>query len=235
MNNFTGFPTVHKEVREIRQMARNVGGKGFSDLDETEVEELINSHQEELTEEELLEMHEATDNESEDEDEQEEQKLTAGYLRENLQIIEKVIRNLMEKDPNMNRRLPCKRGTEESILPYRELHKSLLSQAKQSLITDYIRPSTHQSTDASTSASQSQPSRNQKIPQLLHPHHSNYIPQSSPRSLSSASHQFIVFKVINKKKNHNNVQLCHVWERNPIFPISVYITHFYITCGFLAT
>ncbi|KAH1169963.1 hypothetical protein KIL84_000948 [Mauremys mutica] len=107
---FNADETVHKEVMEIMQMARNIGGEGFSDLEETEVEELINSHQEELTEEEFMEMHEATNNESEDEDEQEEQKLTAAHLRQNLHIIEKVIRNLMEKDPNTNRSLTCKRG-----------------------------------------------------------------------------------------------------------------------------
>ncbi|CAM2096319.1 unnamed protein product [Caretta caretta] len=51
----------------------------------------------------LVEMHETTDNESKDKDkEQKEQKFLAVYLRENLQIIEKVISNLMEKDPNMH-------------------------------------------------------------------------------------------------------------------------------------
>jgi len=51
-----GLPSVDENVRRIVRVARDVGGEGFEDIQEEEVEELLQSHQEELTEEDLEEI-----------------------------------------------------------------------------------------------------------------------------------------------------------------------------------
>ncbi|KAG6938820.1 tigger transposable element derived 1, partial [Chelydra serpentina] len=46
VNDFKGFPTIDKEVECIVQVARQVGGEGFVDILEEEIEELIEGHRE---------------------------------------------------------------------------------------------------------------------------------------------------------------------------------------------
>ena len=53
VNDFKGFPRIDGEVKKIIQTAREVGGEGFVDLIDEELEELIEEHQQVLTNEEL--------------------------------------------------------------------------------------------------------------------------------------------------------------------------------------
>ena len=49
MKNFTSFPDNTEEKHEIAGLARQVGGECFDDM-ETELDDLVTSHAEELTE-----------------------------------------------------------------------------------------------------------------------------------------------------------------------------------------
>ena len=53
IHDFEGFPGIDGGVKKIIQTAREVGGEGFVDMIDEEVEEHIEEHQEVLTNEEL--------------------------------------------------------------------------------------------------------------------------------------------------------------------------------------
>ncbi|CAM4539463.1 unnamed protein product [Lepidochelys olivacea] len=72
VNDFKGFPTIDKEVKCIVQVARQVGGDGFVNILEEEIEELIESHRETLTNKELEELIKLSTEDEDDDDEQEE-------------------------------------------------------------------------------------------------------------------------------------------------------------------
>ena len=54
--DFKGFPRIDGEVKEIIRTAREVGGEGFVDVIDEELEEHIEEYQEVLTKEELEEL-----------------------------------------------------------------------------------------------------------------------------------------------------------------------------------
>lgn len=47
-------PPLHKEEEEIVLLAHQIGGEGFDDMGQQEINELLNSHEQELSEEDLL-------------------------------------------------------------------------------------------------------------------------------------------------------------------------------------
>ena len=53
INDFNGFPEMDGEVNKIIQTAREVGGEGFVDIIDEEMEENIEEHLKVLTKEEL--------------------------------------------------------------------------------------------------------------------------------------------------------------------------------------
>ena len=53
VNDFKGVPGIDEEVNKIIQTAREVGGEGFVDMIDEEVEENIEEHQKALTKEEM--------------------------------------------------------------------------------------------------------------------------------------------------------------------------------------
>jgi hypothetical protein len=53
VNDFKGVPGINEEVNAIIQTAREVGGEGFVDMIDEEVEENIEEHQKALTKAEL--------------------------------------------------------------------------------------------------------------------------------------------------------------------------------------
>ena len=56
VNNFSGFPEVKTQVREIISLAHTIGGEGFVDMNEDDVADLIGSHDAEPSVEELIQL-----------------------------------------------------------------------------------------------------------------------------------------------------------------------------------
>jgi hypothetical protein len=48
VNNFRGLPTVDKKIAKIMQFAKGIGGKGSDDMRKDKVNELLESHFQEL-------------------------------------------------------------------------------------------------------------------------------------------------------------------------------------------
>jgi hypothetical protein len=61
------IPSINDDLKDIAQIAHQVGGEGFEDMQPHELEELIESHAEELTEEDLEELNNEDDSEVEEE------------------------------------------------------------------------------------------------------------------------------------------------------------------------
>ncbi|KAG8236870.1 hypothetical protein J437_LFUL017074 [Ladona fulva] len=61
VKNSVELPSVEEYIGKIVDLAKAVGGEGFDDMQEKEVEELLESHQKELMEEELLDLSDISD------------------------------------------------------------------------------------------------------------------------------------------------------------------------------
>ena len=145
VNTFEGFAEAD-EVRQIVALARKVGGDGFEDLDDSEVQELIASHSSELTDEDLEELvrsdEEAGDDDDDDEEEEvgQRSKLSLATITDILVSIRNACDRIVDVDPFMERSLKVKRQIEEAMLPYREVQQDLQRQQKQTSILRYMKP-----------------------------------------------------------------------------------------------
>ncbi|XP_064421091.1 tigger transposable element-derived protein 1-like [Latimeria chalumnae] len=141
VNDFQGFPSVDEEVRRILKMAHEFGGEGFEDMQVKEVEELLESHQEDLTEEDLEELL-RSGGESDEEEKEEEvmvpKPLTTKMLAEVLQMGKALADKVFEIDPFMERSIKFKRALEAAMMPYKESYRDLQNKAKQSTITSFF-------------------------------------------------------------------------------------------------
>ena len=79
-----------------------------------------------------------------DEEEVSRTKLTVKFLGEILQDMQSMTERLFDADPVMERYLKFKRGLDDVILPYKELHRNLRQSARQLSIMDFfcLSPST---------------------------------------------------------------------------------------------
>ena len=104
VNDFCGFPTVEGEVQRIVDLAKQLGGEGFEDLAEEEVEELIDCHVEQLTTEELDKLTKSWESEEEEEEDQPKKpQMTAKIISELLKIGEDLKQKAIQIDTDMER------------------------------------------------------------------------------------------------------------------------------------
>jgi hypothetical protein len=96
VNDFKGFPAIDGEVKKIIRVARQVGGEGFVDMIDEEVEEHIKEHREVLTNEELEELVKSSKEEEEAEEEETETE-PAMWTLENFGKIIQIAQTLKEK------------------------------------------------------------------------------------------------------------------------------------------
>ncbi|KAG7158092.1 hypothetical protein Hamer_G026132 [Homarus americanus] len=124
VNSFAGFPTVDQDVQHIVQLAHQVGGEGFDDLQEEEVQvELLGHTGEELTEDELAKIVEEQHREDEEEEGEVEEvpTLTVTSLNRCLLASRALVDMFFETDPYIKRSVIFKRGMEQLLLPSREI------------------------------------------------------------------------------------------------------------------
>ncbi|XP_053235427.1 tigger transposable element-derived protein 1-like isoform X2 [Podarcis raffonei] len=133
VNDFRGFPTIHHEVECIVRVARQLGGDGFSDILEEEIEELIEGHRETSASEEPEDL---IKSEEEDDDEQEEPaSWNLPKFAEVFQAAKRLNDLISEYDPSMEQSLKITRGIAEALRPYREMFEQLKRQQRQLPVT----------------------------------------------------------------------------------------------------
>uniref|UniRef100_A0A5S6Q769 DDE-1 domain-containing protein n=1 Tax=Trichuris muris TaxID=70415 RepID=A0A5S6Q769_TRIMR len=149
VSNFTGFPSIDAEVINIRNIAMENGGEGFSDMAESDLREHIEGHREIFSNEELEEMTKSSTDEEDGVEDSEETVPPAWTLEKFADVFQQaqVLKDkILEYDPSMERGLVVTRGIAASLSPLQELFDDAKRKQKQLPITMFL-------TDASAGTS----------------------------------------------------------------------------------
>ena len=123
-NDLKGFPGSDGEVRKSMHVARQIGGEGFVNMFDEEVEGRFEGHRELLTNEELEELVKSSTEEDEDEDEGETETEPAMWTLQKLTEVFRIAQTLkdkvMEYDPLMERSIKVTRMITESLQPLQQ-------------------------------------------------------------------------------------------------------------------
>ncbi|KAG7164154.1 hypothetical protein Hamer_G014285 [Homarus americanus] len=151
---------IDEDVQHIIMLARQVGGEGFDDLQEEEVqEELLGHALEELSEEELVKEQQR----HEDEDEEEEGEvdevpaLTVTGINKGLLLCRGTMDYFFDIDPSIERSVNFNRAIKQVPTFYKELLKELKRQVAQPPISMFFLPPSTPSPTPSTPARKPQP------------------------------------------------------------------------------
>ena len=157
VNDFQGF---EETLEAVTHKLVALGNELDLDLEVDDVNELLESHGEELTNEDLLEL-ESQLIEEEPDEEPEERRFTSKKLSEAFHMIENAMAVFEEQDPNSARFTKVYRGVTECISSYKVIFEEKKKASAQSCLDAFFKkvdrtPSTSASQDPvpSTSASQ---------------------------------------------------------------------------------
>lgn len=139
-------PSLKETIESIVAAARKLQGEGLEDMKEEDVLELLESHSEELSEEDLEEMMSETaefkeneDDENDDEDDEHATPtLTLTTLTKFLQKGVELHDEALAIDPFMERSLKFKRGLIQLLAPYFELQTDLRRHLKQTTLQSFF-------------------------------------------------------------------------------------------------
>uniref|UniRef100_UPI0035902DA6 tigger transposable element-derived protein 1-like n=1 Tax=Myxine glutinosa TaxID=7769 RepID=UPI0035902DA6 len=140
VHDFQGFPIQQDEIRNILVLARQVKEEGFADLEEADIVEVLESHDDELTEEDLEELAAPSDKEDDRDSEGivERPQLTISTVKKGLQMADDLVDHLFEVDHFMERCLKLKREMDTVMAPSKEVYKDMQTKAKQMKITSFF-------------------------------------------------------------------------------------------------
>ncbi|KAG0702294.1 Tigger transposable element-derived protein 1 [Chionoecetes opilio] len=152
VHNFKGFPEPTPVVREIVNLAHTAG------MDEVggDIVELLASHDEELSNEDLMAIEQvrALEEETAEEDDPEPQlHLTRKILADVISKFESGIHDIVNNDPNRERSLKFENTVRSALTAYKMLHQEKVHQAQQTTITSFFTKPAATSPASSTSTS----------------------------------------------------------------------------------
>lgn len=151
VHDFTGFPSVSDIRKDIVQLSHEAG---FEDVDDEDVAELLASHEEPLTNEELTMLEQERAYEKNEEEENPTPKvLDMKSLVTILAKFDDAIECMKELDPNASRSYHVASSISNALKGYNELLQEKKRRAKQPKIHSFFRRST--SCDATPSTSRS--------------------------------------------------------------------------------
>ncbi|XP_054648760.1 tigger transposable element-derived protein 1-like [Dunckerocampus dactyliophorus] len=133
---FTPEDISNSAVVKAVRLARMLGGEGFADMTRNDVDKLLETHLDPLTDEDLVEMAKSA---SEEEDEQpeaaEDQEEEAGLTLERLSQVTRAIKEVQdmidEWDPQMMRALRFQNALDGAMEPYKDLLTLMKKQHQQ--------------------------------------------------------------------------------------------------------
>lgn len=137
---FKGFPQQDTLTKDIVKLAQQAG---FEEVDENDVTELLESHNEELTNEDLLELEQERAHEEDDDDQAETvppqpKQLTLKGVRRILDLIAQATAAMAEEDPNQDRVETVAENIKKHISCYKEVERNLKQQAAQPSILSFF-------------------------------------------------------------------------------------------------
>lgn len=137
---------VRKDIVHISHKA------GFNEVDENDVQELLDSHSEPLSNDDLMELEKQNTLEEMEEDKEPERTLSVKIFEEIFNHINQAIHLLQENDPNPNRSNGKTNAIENDMKVYKELFEAKKRMAKQTVISSFFKPSTSQATPSTSKA-----------------------------------------------------------------------------------
>ncbi|XP_053145978.1 tigger transposable element-derived protein 1-like isoform X2 [Hemicordylus capensis] len=135
----SAVPAVEEEVGRIVTSARRLGGEGFEDIQPTEVAELLESHSEELTEQDLEALIKSSSDQEEEEDCRATAKLILGKVNRFLKHASKLADEAVDMDPFIQGSLTFRQGLNELICPYAEVQKDLRKMMAQPTLLNFFK------------------------------------------------------------------------------------------------
>ena len=138
INSFTGFPRVQPVVRDIVGLAHTAG---MDEVDEEGVNELLESHEEELSNEDLMLLEQdraAEGDENEEEETAPQLELTCEILAEAFADFDRGVSRLANNDPHRDRSLRLENDIQKALTAYKQLYEEKISQAKQTKVTSFF-------------------------------------------------------------------------------------------------
>jgi hypothetical protein len=156
-NCFHDFEGVEVTVKNIRKDIVDLSNKiGFEGVDGNDVEDLLQLHREELTNEELIQLGAHLCQEEQEEEEEDEMPPKTSDMKKlgkRFAAVDVVTTILDENNPNLERSRQCKTRMDEAIQCYRVQYDSKKREAKQTSIRSFFRLSTSSSFQPQTSTS----------------------------------------------------------------------------------
>ena len=122
---------IQTVTANIAEIASGIGRDGFEQIESSDIQELLESQDEDLTETVLEEMLNSRPIE-------EEASTSTGNLSEGLRIANELCNFFMKIDPSMERSLILKRQIASATAEYQSKLKELLRTAKQEKITKFF-------------------------------------------------------------------------------------------------
>ncbi|KFD54655.1 hypothetical protein M513_04355 [Trichuris suis] len=142
VNDFKGFPSADTELENIRNIAMEIGGEGFSDMVEGDLREHLEDHRGVFSNQELEEMTKSSTDSEDDDAESVEQVQPPSWTLEKFADVfhqAQILRDkILEYDPSMERGLMVTRGITASLRPLQDLFDEAKKRQRQLPITMFL-------------------------------------------------------------------------------------------------
>ena len=144
VHDYVGFSPAeiqHSAINRAAILARQIGGEGFTDITEEDLNDLIDEHSDQLSVEDLDEMTKsASEDEVEEGEEIEEEGLSLDRLGQMIRCAKRLKDMAMEWDPYMDRSISFTNFIDNGLEPYQNLFNNLRKQKEQTQITMFFDP-----------------------------------------------------------------------------------------------
>ncbi|KAK4311594.1 hypothetical protein Pmani_016911 [Petrolisthes manimaculis] len=138
VTDFTGCPDL-KDVR--KDLVRLSHIAGFNEVDEEDIQQLFDSHEEPLSNEDLIQIEQQrTLADQEDNDDEPKRVLGINELREAFQHIEKGMELLREYDFNPARSAAATQAVEQGLKPYKNIYETKRRHETQTTTSSFFKP-----------------------------------------------------------------------------------------------
>ena len=131
MNHATREPTYDECVKSLLRLAREIGGEGFEDVNDSDVQKIIRPTTEDI--DEIL-----NDPQNIDEEDEESEEVEAAIISKIINHIQNAIEEALNSDPIMTRSLRFEHDWEVALATYQELYQYIVRR-KQTTIADYFK------------------------------------------------------------------------------------------------
>lgn len=140
VTKFLEEPTYEEFVQSLLKIAREIGGEGFDDMNESDLKE-ITQPSTALSAEEIEEILNDAQEEDESDEEPDEKEgiLKLATISKIVNFVRDAIEEAISEDPIMSRSLRFRHDAEIALRPYEELYKDMKRRAKQKTLNDFFK------------------------------------------------------------------------------------------------